>query len=218
MIKLEKGVEPAMLTRNAAQWTSIVIQKIDAGVSPSKTEKNRYNHTDIKQALMAETHRKCAYCESKFRHVTYGDIEHVVPKSGEPIKWFSWENLTIACDVCNTKKSNAPVNGEAFIDPYVVDPEEHFWQIGSMVCARPGSDAAALTERLLDLNRTDLLERRSERVTNLLRILESVERCKTPQLKDLLWEEFMTESHSHNEYAALSRSIVELAKQKLGYV
>ena len=217
MIKLSKGTEPEILARNSAQWTSIVVEKIDAGIVPSKTEKSRYNHNDIKNALMTETHRKCAYCESKFRHVTYGDTEHVVPKANDPTKWFSWQNLTVACDVCNTNKSDAPVDGESFIDPYDVDPEEHFWQLGSMVYAKPGCDAATLTERLLDLNRADLLERRSERQTNLLRIVESVERCGNPQLRHLLWEEFTTESQSQNEYAALSRSIVELARQKLGY-
>ena len=218
MIKLEKGAEPAVLVRNSAQWTSVVVRKMDTGVAPTRTERSRYNHADIKQALMAETHRKCAYCESKFRHVTYGDVEHVMPKSDRPSRWFDWENLTVACDVCNTNKSNAPVDGESFIDPYNVDPEEHFWQMGSMVCARPGSDAAALTERLLDLNRTDLLERRFERLTNLLQILDSVERCENPHLKHLLWEEFASESQSHNEYAALSRSVLELARRKLDII
>ena len=84
--------------------------------------------------------------------------------------------------------------------------------------ARPGCDAAALTERLLDLNRTDLVEKRAERLANLLRMLDSVERCKDPDLKALLWEEFTFESQAHNEYAALSRAIVELAREKLGVV
>ena len=217
MIRLDKGPEPVVLARNAAKWTSVIQTKISAGVALTRTERHRYNHTDIKQALMAETHRKCAYCESKFRQVTYGDIEHVVPKSDNPSRWFSWNNLTIACDVCNTNKSKAPVDGESFIDPYDVDPEKHFWQVGSTVWARPGCDAAALTERLLELNRTDLVERRFERLTNLFKILESVERCKNPQLKRLLWKEFTSESRANNEYAALSRSFIELAKQKLGF-
>ena len=218
MIKLEKGAEPAILVRNAEQWTSTVAGKIEAGEIPTKTEKNRYNHAEIKRALLAETHNKCAYCESKFRHVTYGDIEHVVPKSDIPAKWFSWQNLTIACDVCNTNKSNKPVDKDSFIDPYVVDPEEHFWHVGSTVFPRPGSDAASLTERLLKLNRAELLERRSERLKNLMRILESVKRTTNPQLKQILWEEFCSESESHNEYAALARATVELAAQKLDWV
>ena len=217
MIKLTKGVEPAVLSRNSAHWTSVVIQKLEAGDVPTKAERSRYNHTDIKQELLIETHDKCAYCESKFRHVTYGDIEHVVSKSDDPSKWFMWSNLTIACDVCNTKKSNAPVDGDSFVDPYSVDPEEQFWQLGSMVCARPGCNAAGLTERLLELNRAELLERRFERLTALLKMLESVERCDDPELKRILWDDFLLESQSNKEYAALSRSIVEMARRKLGH-
>ena len=192
-------------------------KKMAVGEVPTKAEKSRYNHVDIKRALVLETHGKCAYCESKFQHISHGDIEHVVPKSGDPSKWFSWLNLTVACDVCNTKKADSPVDGETFIDPYDVDPEEHFWQLGPMVCPKPGSDAAALTERLLDLNRAELVEKRVERQTNLLRILDSVERCQNQYLKHFLWEEFSSESHAHNEYAALSRVIVALARAKLGF-
>ena len=90
MIKLEKGQEPAILARKSNQWTRTVVQKIQAGQEPTKTEKSRYNHPEIKAELLKETHSKCAYCESKFRHVTYGDIEHVVPKSQEPSMRWSW--------------------------------------------------------------------------------------------------------------------------------
>ena len=156
-------MRPHVLLRNEPNWTAAVVGRIQSGETPTRTERNRYNHAEIKAALLAETHRKCAYCESKLRHVTYGDIEHVVPKTDEPARWFDWANLTIACDVCNTNKASAPGDGDAFIDPYAVDPEEHFWQMGPIMYARPGCDAAALTERLLKLNRADLVERRKKR-------------------------------------------------------
>ena len=216
MIKLQKGEEPEILARNAERWTEVVVGKIDVGQAPTKSERSRYNHVDIKRALVAETHGKCAYCESKLRHISHGDIEHVIPKSKNPTKWFSWPNLTLACDVCNTNKSEAQVDGDVFIDPYEVDPEEHFWQVGSMVWARPGCDAAALTERLLDLNRADLVEKRGERIAGLMKMIESIERCKNGDLKQLLWEEFAAETGAHREYAALSRAIVQLVREKLG--
>ena len=218
MIKLEKSEEPGVLARNSAQWTHVVVGKIEAGETPTKAEKSRYNHVEIKRVLVAETHGKCAYCESKFRHISYGDIEHVVPKSVDPSKWFSWLNLTVACDMCNTNKSDAPVDGETFIDPYDVDPEDYFWQLGPIMSPKPGCDAAALTERLLDLNRVDLVEKRTERQGNLLKMLDSLERCRNPHLKLLLWEEFRSESHACHEFAALSRAIVEIARTRLGFV
>ncbi len=217
MIKLAKGNEPVVLAQNSAAWTQAVVEKIVAGQSPTKTEKGRYNHPQIKDALVTETNGKCAYCESKLRHIAYGDIEHVVPKSDEPTMWFSWANLTLACDVCNTNKSNAPVNDNTFIDPYNLDPEDHFWQVGAMMQPKPGCDAAALTERLLELNRAELLERRAGRLHNLMKMLDVVVRCTSPQLKEILWEEFCNEARKEAEYAALSRSVVALAKAKLGY-
>lgn len=217
MIKLEKGEEPPILAENGAAWTAAVVNKLQNGEEPTKTEKGRYNHPAIKAALVAETHGKCAYCESKLRHVTFGDIEHVVPKSMTPAKWFSWANLTLACDVCNTKKSNAPVDHETFIDPYAVDPEGEFWHAGAMMYPRPGCDAAALTERLLELNRAELLERRTARMNALMKMLEVVERCGNPNLKEILWDDFCQEMDAQNEYAALTRSVAALAKAKLGY-
>ena len=84
-----------------------------------------------------------------------------------------------------------------------------------MVYSRPGSDAAALTERLLHLNRSDLVERRSERIASLLKLLELFVRCEDPELKRLLWDEFASEAQAHNEYAALSRTVVGEARRKL---
>ena len=216
MIKLEKGDEPEILSRRAGAWTERVMSKITTGATLTKSEKSRYNHVEIKGALLAETHEKCAYCESKFRHVTFGDVEHVVPKVDEPSMWFSWPNLTMACDVCNTNKGQTPVDERTFIDPYEVDPEDHFWQLGALIWARPGSDAATLTERLLGLNRADLVERRGERLARLRGMLETIERCANAELKELLWREFIAEGASHNEYAAMSRTVIELAERRLG--
>jgi uncharacterized protein (TIGR02646 family) len=59
----------------------------------------------------------CAYCESKLRHITYGDIEHIVAKAVDQSRTYDWTNLTIACDVCNTEKSDE----EGLVDPYTED-------------------------------------------------------------------------------------------------
>ena len=67
-----------------------MVRKTERGETPTETERRRYNHAEIKSALIAETHGKCAYCESKIRHVSYGDIEHVMPKVNDPTRWFEW--------------------------------------------------------------------------------------------------------------------------------
>lgn len=217
MIKLEKGDEPPILAAHSKAWTATVVGKLANGEELTKAEKGRYNHPEIKSALIAETHGKCAYCESKLRHVTFGDIEHVVPKSSSPANWFNWSNLTLACDVCNTKKSNTQIDHGNFVDPYAVDPEQEFWHAGAIIYPRPGRDAAALTETLLELNRAELLERRTAKINSLMKMLEVVERCSNLELKQILWEDFCRETEAPKEYAALSRAVASLAKAKLGY-
>ncbi len=147
-----------------------------------------------------ETFEKCAYCESKFRHVTYGDIEHMIPKNPDPQLTFDWGNLTIACDVCNTKKGECVV-----IDPYVDRPEERLLFFGAAAMAVPGDQMAEFTLRKLDLNRAELLDRRTQRLEHL-KALRVVIANAQPGLMDMLEADFCRELEDASEYAALSRS------------
>ena len=203
MISITKGAIPAVLAANAAAWTANLIGKLNNGPPPTKTDKGRYNHEEIKAALLQETRGKCAYCESKLRHVTYGDIEHVVPKSTDPNLWFEWQNLTIACDVCNTNKGSH----DGLIDPYTVDPSVHLWVIGEFVWPAPGSDLGIVAERTLGLNRADLLDRRRDRLKDLIALLGVIARVQDPQAKKVLQGDFLQEIESDKEYAALAREV-----------
>lgn len=169
MISLTKGPQPAVLQQNAVAWTQELLQAIANGERLSAARKSRYNNEQIKDALLVETHEKCAYCESKFRHVTYGDIEHITPKNGLPELTYEWANLTIACDVCNTKKGES----QGLVDPYADNPATCFKFRGCMICAVPGNDKSRMTVVVLDLNRTPLLERRKDKIDELnLRLTE----------------------------------------------
>ncbi|BCH63274.1 hypothetical protein RvVAT039_04900 [Agrobacterium vitis] len=211
MIKLSKGAIPAVLINNAASWTNIVVDKTARGEKPTDTEKGRYRHADVKAALVVETHGKCAYCESKLRHITYGDVEHVTPKSIDPSRWFDWTNLTLACDVCNTEKGNYMGDHDSFVDPYTVDPETQFWHMGPTIFPRPGSDAAVKTERLLKLNRPELVERRDARLKSLLKHLDVIARVKDLETRDILIADFLQETDASKEYAALARMVADKA-------
>lgn len=74
-----------------------------------------YGHRTVKDALVNAQHGKCCFCESRVRHVAFGDVEHFRPKAGyqqstgEPVGkpgyyWlaYEWTNLLFACQVCNT--------------------------------------------------------------------------------------------------------------------
>ena len=214
MIKLAKGPVPDVLQRNAEEWTRTILDKLAAGEALTKADRSHYSHIQIKEAVVAETRGKCAYCESKIRHVAPGDIEHIVPKSEDPSRWFLWENLTLACPVCNINKGAFVGNHDTFVDPYTAEPEELFWFVGALIFAVPGNDAAAISERILQLNRPELIEKRSERLHGLIRQLEVVQRTTNPVLRGLLQSDFLEESKSENEFAALAREIVWLARAK----
>lgn len=74
-----------------------------------------YKADEIKDALRTAQHAKCAFCESLFTHIAYGDIEHFRPKAGyrlhrgeKPLRrpgyyWlaYDWSNLFYSCQLCN---------------------------------------------------------------------------------------------------------------------
>lgn len=203
MIKLQKSKIPKVLEDNAALWTSSLMDRFSKGETPTATEKGRYAHRDIKDAIVAETHGKCAYCESKIRHVSPGDIEHIVPKKVDPARWFDWDNLTLACDVCNTNKG---VKTD-IVDPYESDPEERFVFLGGSIWGVPGDEEAILTGRELELNRDELFSKRIERIEYLMTLVSVIKATQSPKLRETYEQDFQKELADTAEYAALSRSV-----------
>jgi uncharacterized Zn-finger protein len=209
MIRLTKSEIPPVLAQNFAAWTLILRNHHLAGTQPTATEKARYRHPEIKAALVAETFAKCAYCESKLRHITYGDVEHIVPKSVELEKTFEWSNLTLACDICNTNKSSHFGNHEDLVDPYVVEPSNHLNFAGATVFAIPGDGPGMATESTLSLNRIDLVERRVERLSALNRQLHLLVEIADENKKAVIRRDIETrELASDKEYAAMARKFV----------
>lgn len=204
MIRLAKGPEPAVLRRNAGTWTAELVQCVEKGETPTKGMLDRYRNDEIKEALRKETHEKCAYCESKPLHVTYGDIEHITPKDQDPQLRYAWANLTLACDVCNTNKGKQG----GLIDPYKDDPEREFAFLGPMLIALPDGNGERTVD-VLKLNRIQLIERRKERIENLMtqvyRLNETHDRERRAFLRAKIIEH---ETKSDREYAACARAII----------
>ena len=83
MRKLSKSKKPQILVDNEVAWTKEYCDCLSVGKTPSREIAMRYSHPTIKSALEGETRGKCAYCESKIKHISYGDIEHILPKNKE---------------------------------------------------------------------------------------------------------------------------------------
>ena len=205
MIRLEKSTEPNVLAQNAAAWIAEFAATLAAGNDPTPTVNNRYRHPEIKAALIAETHSKCAYCEVKALVGGFGDVEHIIAKKYRPDLRFSWPNLTLACDVCNTRKGAH----EDIIDPYLDDPDEHFRFFGPMLTVRPGSDIGRRTQAILDLNRLPLLEHRKEKIDEFVRRAHEVASTLDEGTRTILLMALLDDARSaKKEFAGCTRALI----------
>lgn len=138
MIRLRKGCEPQSLVENCDAWTAEYVNWLEARTG---REPRRYAAPDIRAALEAETHSKCAYCEGRFTPFSHGHIEHKLPKRKYPELICAWTNLIVACQVCNTNKGDYDDPECRLLDPNVDDVETLVVFAGSFALAACGSRA-----------------------------------------------------------------------------
>ncbi|MFP2906050.1 retron system putative HNH endonuclease [Pyxidicoccus sp. 3LFB2] len=172
----------------------------------------RYRHDDIKSALVAAFHGKCAYCESKLRHVDYGHIEHFRPKSRYRARTFDWSNLVLACGVCNGSEHKGDAfplkaSGGPLINPCSEEPSHHLsfdYDPTTRLASVHGTTRRGLTtEKLLGLNRPDLRDYRSKQLTKLWFIAQQA--AVDPRARQLL-DEATTASEPFSAFASALRA------------
>jgi len=136
MIGVAKGKPPAILsTGRGRRLTDAVTTNYaadsaayDAGARTFTFDSSVYGAKTVKAALIKAQSGKCAFCESKFTHVAYGDVDHYRPKAGyvsdengqlrrPGYYWlaYEWRNLYASCQICNQrfKKNWFPLVDEA---------------------------------------------------------------------------------------------------------
>ena len=205
MIKLSKKEKPQVLVDYAEQWTSEYLDCLKKNEKPSDAVAHRYNHKSIKRALENETYGKCAYCESKIGHIEFGDIEHILPKNktARPDLYVEWNNLTLACEVCNRVNKKDYYEPEIpLINPYEDNPEEFFYFLGTLITAKGNNIRSFKTESVLNLNRSELVVRRNERLQSVNKLLFSWEQATNETMKNVLAEELRRECAPDKEYSA----------------
>ena len=190
MIRLEKLPIPKVLADNEEQWTEEYVACITAGEKPPKALVRSYAHPSIKKVLEEDTHKKCAYCESKMLSTSYGDIEHILPKSKRPDLCFTWANLTLACEKCNRHHKNDYYNEEfPLVNPYVDDPDRYFVAAGAFMYPYQGDARAEITWKTLGLDRNGLVEERKERLDYVYTLLVGWKNAGPTDPRKAIWEE-----------------------------
>lgn len=230
MIKVNRTAEPPSLEQNGNTWkTEYLAARVEEENNPTETNKKRrkqvegrYNQTDVRQALNAMFHRKCAFCERKR---DYAHIEHFKPKTTFADQCFEWKNLLLACEVCNGpayKGTLFPVdtNGSALlINPCLEDPNTHLDFLfeedalhpdGFIAVIRGKTEKGNETIKTLGLNRMNLLEERNEILLPYYQKLAEEAGEGDPQARRLLERACASAS----VFAAFARS---LYRQYLGH-
>ena len=132
MIKVKKDTDKIPASLLKANRKDAFAENVKKQCYDSSNE--YYKSSDVKEALDAIYHKKCAYCEKKLWD-TVRAIEHYRPKNKRDDKttkcnnsnayyWlaFSWDNLLLACSQCNWLKgccfdidgTRATYEGQAF--------------------------------------------------------------------------------------------------------
>jgi len=202
MIRLYKLPKPPVLAANEDQWTNDYL-----GHSPPIPDsvRFRYRRPEINATIRAETHDKCAYCESRMRHVDSGEVDHLLPVSTRPQLIYQWENLTFVCHQCNSAKRNYDDPDHPLIHPYDDNPEDHILFVGPMAVNEPTSLLGQRSIRRLKLNRPALLEERKEQLQRLQDLINTWAALPDNSDKQLCHQEIVTFAESDSEYAAAAR-------------
>ncbi|MER7421017.1 HNH endonuclease signature motif containing protein [Micromonospora peucetia] len=209
MIKLRKGPQPAVLSRNGEPWKAEYQQALAAGKRRSDIPA-RYRHPEIKEAVRAESFDKCLYCETKISHAQFGDVEHIVPISAKPEDVVTWENLGYVCQVCNNKKRDYWDESCPLLNPYHEDPNDHILFLGPWVMHRPGDERGRVTARRLHLNRSALMERRKERLDRIAALLDEIALMPPGPAKTAMLEYLREETSKSTEYSGAASALVSI--------
>lgn len=214
MIRLTKGAKPQALIDHAASWTRDLLASIQRNDGTYDDFVKEYNKPAIKRALEAETYGKCMYCEGRIKALGYNHIEHIKPKDRTkyPELTFEWENLGIACNVCNGNKGEEFDAALPYVNPYEEDPSTHFVSSGAFVFHSPNNARAKLTELKIQLNRKDLVEARSEALLALQRLVSDFHAEQRPAMKQVLRDQIWLECARDKQFSFVLKAFALFAQ------
>lgn len=117
MIPIVKLESPQILLEKGVPATKQFCEAYAAGSREFEFDQGIYGAEAVKETLKKAQHKKCAFCESFFAHIAFGDVEHFRPKAGfkqretdKRLKrpgyyWlaYEWKNLFCSCQLCNQR-------------------------------------------------------------------------------------------------------------------
>jgi uncharacterized protein (TIGR02646 family) len=170
---------PPSIRRNASRWKRDLLEQIDisdrTGQEVPKRYFDRYKKDDVKLALSTMYKGLCCYCDSRIGVVDFPHIEHRKPKDKElfPEAAFEWDNLHLACTLCNNAKSNQWDDANPILDAVTDIPiTDHLdYRLELCIDKTPRGETTRLHA---DLNREGLVTARTEILLSSLLLIEEI--------------------------------------------
>lgn len=245
MIKILRTPAPHFL---ASETVTDARQILESGVGKAeRQERLRFDPSllmEVKADLLEMCNGKCAYCESKI-DASRGEVDNFRPKAGArgldskeyaPLHYwwlaYEWENLLIACGICNQKykRDYFPLEDESYraasgamgkeliaerallINPTLDDPREHLkFEHSGIIEAL--STKGKVTIEILGLNRTELVDRRKQeagKLQNGLLLMQSATELNTSLVGEFVaYIRDLFSDTPYPEYAAQLRTIFD---------
>ncbi len=226
MIKVIRTDKPNILIENAEVWKTnhliaITIYEQNRTLENKKTfetTQKKYNQKEVKTALKKMFYNKCAFCESNITQVYAGDIEHFRPKSKFPDLCFEWENLLLACSICNGKSNKGDKfpsenEGGLLINPLEENPADFFKfefdSVTGLFLLIPLNIRAETMLKTIKLNRDDLAEFRTKQLMDIVKLLSKIE------ITNKNISELVAIFSEKNQYYAFIRTIIQKLKSNV---
>jgi len=214
MRQVKRTAKPDSLKINGKKWKKELLDEISKKgyyKDVDRKYQEHYKKEDVKTALIDMYNGLCCYCESDFGGSSYENIEHYKPKSKFPELSFEWDNLHLACQRCNTNKSDKwELKGPHFIDPVEDNPDEHFDYNFCSIIAK--TERGVYTIKEIDLNREALDYARLKVAGKIMKLLDAHSRIddKIEKYNRLIEiEEYLKEGTA---YLTMCRSLIKKYK------
>jgi 5-methylcytosine-specific restriction endonuclease McrA len=211
MIHIEKSEKPDVLKQNENTWTTEYLEALEQTTPIPDRIRYRYRHPNIKLSLVNEVYGKCIYCERK---VAFGETDHIYPVSRRPELIVTWDNLGLVCKECNMYKGDYYDEAEPLLNPFSDDPLEHLAFYGPMILSKAGHQEGFRTIEALKLQRTEVFERRKERIERLQALIEQWSSLPEGSTKELAKNKILEEAENDKEFSAVVKAFLY---QSLGW-
>ena len=119
--------------------------------------------------------------------------------------YVTWTNLTLSCETCNRSgKGTYNNDDEPLLDPYNDDIENEILGLGPMIFSRKGSRKGQITIDVLKLNRSELVERRAEKLEKIDMMRRQYENEQNASYKQILLNSIKEEIAADKEYSFIA--------------